>query len=191
MATNAEVGLKFLVPAASRAALVAAVAGRGASKPAWQTASAPDAAHADGSEAGMRFQTQLHRLSRRVRTRGAVVEITVDEGRLLAEGAVRRLCEVGFELVSGSPVAMLALAERWRAHFGLVLDPRHKAERGARPPSRTTPRMRRPSKRWASCWTSAWTTSAAAPSASPRATRPSVTSTCTSAASASAACAAH
>jgi inorganic triphosphatase YgiF len=130
MATNAEVGLKFLVPAASRAALVAAVAGRGASKPVWQTASAPDAAHADGSEAGMRFQTQLHRLSRRVRTRGAVVEITVDEGRLLAEGAVRRLCEVGFELVSGSPVAMLALAERWRAHFGLVLDPRHKAERG-------------------------------------------------------------
>lgn len=194
---HAEIELKFLVPAASRAALVAALAGRAAPRRVWLTASyldtpdlrlaqaglawrlrreggrwvqalktagagalerfeheverpdaspdpaahagtAPgrqllallDAARQDGVEAGVRFQTRVRRLARRVRTRGAVVEIALDEGRLLAGGATRRLCEVEFELVSGSPAAMLALAERWRARFGLVLDPRHKAERG-------------------------------------------------------------
>jgi triphosphatase len=127
---HAEVELKFLVPAASRAALVAALAGRATSKREWLTASHPDAAQADGLEAGVQFQTRVRRLSRRVRTRGAVVEIALDEGRLLAGGAARRLCEVGFELVSGSPAALLALAERWRARFGLVFEPRHKAERG-------------------------------------------------------------
>jgi inorganic triphosphatase YgiF len=194
---HAEIELKFLVPAASRAALVAALAGRAAPRRVWLTASyldtpdlrlaqaglawrlrreggrwvqalktagagalerfeheverpdaspdpaahagtAPgrqllallDAARQDGVEVGVRFQTRVRRLARRVRTRGAVVEIALDEGRLLAGGATRRLCEVEFELVSGSPAAMLALAERWRARFGLVLDPRHKAERG-------------------------------------------------------------
>ncbi|MCY4756386.1 CYTH and CHAD domain-containing protein [Pelomonas aquatica] len=83
-----------------------------------------------GLEACVRFQTQVRRLTRRVRTRGAVVDIALDEGRLTAAGAVQKLCELEFELVSGSAVAMLALAERWRARFGLVLDPRNKAERG-------------------------------------------------------------
>ncbi|MFG6486394.1 CHAD domain-containing protein [Roseateles sp. BYS78W] len=89
-----------------------------------------DAARADGLEAGVRFRSQVRRLERRVRTRGAVVDIALDEGRLLASGAVLRLREVEFELVSGSPVAMLALVERWRQRFGLILDPRNKAERG-------------------------------------------------------------
>lgn len=89
-----------------------------------------DAAQADGLEAGVRFQSQLRRLQRRVRTRGAVVDLTLDEGRLLAGGAERRLRELGFKLVSGSPAALLALAERWRSRFGLVLEPRSRAERG-------------------------------------------------------------
>jgi triphosphatase len=87
-------------------------------------------ARGDGLEAGVRFQTQVRRLQRRVRTRGAVVEIALDEGRLLAADAVLRLREVEFELVSGSPAAMLALVEHWRQRFGLILDPRNKAERG-------------------------------------------------------------
>src|SRR5690606_28083106 len=41
-----------------------------------------------------------------------------------------RIREIEFELVSGSPLAMLALAERWRKRFGLILDSRTKAERG-------------------------------------------------------------
>jgi triphosphatase len=192
-----EIELKFLVPAASRAALAAELAGRGTPKRVWLTAAYLDTpdwrlaraglawrmrreggrwvqalkaagagalqrfeheveradaqphpqAHADtepgrrllrlldearedGVEAGVRFQTQVRRLTRRVRTRGAVVDIALDEGQLMAGDAVRRLREVEFELVSGSPLALLALAERWRRRFGLVLDPRNKAERG-------------------------------------------------------------
>lgn len=196
---NAEIELKFLVPAEARAALAAELAARGRPRRMWlsdayldtpdlrlaraglawrmrreggrwvqalkaarggalerfehevvRPDAGPDpAAHAgtgpgrellallaqareEGLEAGVRFQTQLRRLTRRVRTRGAVVDIALDEGRLMAAGAVQRLREVEFELVSGSPVAMLALVERWRARFGLVLDPRNKAERGHR-----------------------------------------------------------
>ena len=86
----------------------------------------------DGLEVGVRFQTEVRRIARRIRTRGAVVEVAFDEGRLLASGARLRIREVEFELVSGSAAAMLALAERWRKRFGLVYDPRSKAERGDR-----------------------------------------------------------
>lgn len=87
-------------------------------------------AKADGQEAGQRFQLQQRRLIRRVHTRGAVVDIALDEGRLTAGAAVQKFREIEFELVSGSPVAMLGLVERWRRRFGLVYDPRNKAERG-------------------------------------------------------------
>ncbi|WP_234413737.1 CHAD domain-containing protein [Ideonella sp. A 288] len=199
--TNAlEVELKFLVPAAARAAVAAEMA-RGAAPPERTTLAAmyldtddrrlaragmawrlrregrrwvqalkagganalerfehevvrPDATHdasahagtpvgdrllallrqarADGVEPRVRFQTQVRRTSRRVRTRGAVVEIAFDEGRLMSSGATATIREIEFELVSGSVVAMLALVERWRKRFGLVYDPRSKAERGDR-----------------------------------------------------------
>ena len=86
----------------------------------------------EGLEVGVRFQTDVRRISRRIRTRGAVVEVAFDEGRLLANGARARIREVEFELVSGSASAMLALAERWRKRFSLLYDPRSKAERGDR-----------------------------------------------------------
>lgn len=102
-------------------------------------------AEAAGKFAGVRYRTEVRRTLRRVRTRGAVVEVAFDEGRILAgprpgpgeaaggpPEAPLRLCEIEFELVSGSPLAMLALAERWRKRFGLILDPRTKAERGDR-----------------------------------------------------------
>lgn len=83
-----------------------------------------------GEAVGPRFQIQQRRLLRRMRTTGAVVDIALDEGRLTAGAVVQKLCEIEFELVSGSPVAMLGLAERWRRRFGLIYDPRNKAERG-------------------------------------------------------------
>lgn len=108
-------------------------------------------AEAAGEFAGVRYRTEVRRTLRRVRTRGAIVEVALDEGRIRAGGApdagsaggtggtggdaqegILRIREVEFELVSGSPLAMLALAERWRKRFGLVLDPRSKAERGDR-----------------------------------------------------------
>lgn len=87
---------------------------------------------ADGIEPGVRFRTTVRRTTRRIRTRGAVVEVAFDEGRVVAGDASQRIREIEFELVSGSPVAMLGLAERWRERFGLVYDPRSKAERGDR-----------------------------------------------------------
>jgi len=120
-------------------------------------------AEAAGQLAGVRYRTEVRRILRRVRTRGAVVEVAFDEGRILVGDAAvpagpagspggpageaaglapqrslerspnavpLRICEIEFELVSGSPLAMLALAERWRKRFGLILDPRTKAERG-------------------------------------------------------------
>jgi len=87
-------------------------------------------AGAEGVELGVRFATEIRRTARRVRTHGAVIEVAFDEGRLLAGQASLRVRELEFELVSGSPAAMLALAERWRQRFGLLYDPRSKAERG-------------------------------------------------------------
>ncbi len=90
------------------------------------------AAREDGIEVGVRFRTEVRRVTRRVRTRGAIVELAFDEGRVLANAARLPLRELEFELVSGSATAMLGLAERWRKRFGLVYDPRSKAERGDR-----------------------------------------------------------
>jgi inorganic triphosphatase YgiF len=89
-------------------------------------------AEADGLEVGVRFKTEVRRIARRIRTKGAVIEVAFDEGHLLADGARLRIREVEFELVSGSATGLLALAERWRKRFGLVYDPRSKAERGDR-----------------------------------------------------------
>ena len=89
-------------------------------------------AQADGVEAGVRFRTQVRCTTRRIRARGAVVEVALDEGHVISADARLRIREIEIELVSGSPVAMLVLAERWRKRFGLIYDPRSKAERGDR-----------------------------------------------------------
>lgn len=89
-------------------------------------------ARADGVELVEHFHAEVRRTARRVRTHGAVVEVAFDEGRLMAAGSAQRIHEVEFELVSGSTAAMLALAERWRKRFGLIFEPRGKAERGDR-----------------------------------------------------------
>ena len=89
-------------------------------------------AQSDGCDVAVRFQASVRRTSRKLRTRGAVVEVSFDEGRLVAGERSHRIREVEFELVSGTPAAMLALAERWRRKFGLLYDARSKAERGDR-----------------------------------------------------------
>lgn len=199
-APHTEIELKFLVPAASRAALSAAVASRASRLDhvslaaayldtpdrrlaqaglAWrlrregrrwvQTLKAagstalerfehevirPNASHdaqvhagtvpgekllavlrkaqRDGIEPQVRYKTVVRRTVRRMRIRGAVVELAWDEGRLVTATATHPIREIEFELVSGSACAMLALADRWRRRFGLVPDPRSKAERGDR-----------------------------------------------------------
>jgi triphosphatase len=89
-------------------------------------------ASGDGVEQVVRFSTEVRRTARRIRMRGAVVEVALDQGRLVSGDASQRILEIEFELVSGSPMAMLRLAERWRKRFALVYEPRSKAERGDR-----------------------------------------------------------
>jgi len=87
-------------------------------------------ARQEGAEVGVRSQTELRRVVRRVRTKGATVEVIVDEGRMLSDQATRPIRNIEFRLVSGSASAMLVLVERWRKRHGLLFDPRSDAERG-------------------------------------------------------------
>jgi inorganic triphosphatase YgiF len=87
-------------------------------------------ASADGEALHERLRTQVRRSVRRVRTRGAVVEIALDEGRIVAGARSTPVREIEFELVSGSPQALLDLAQRWILRHGLWIDPHTKSERG-------------------------------------------------------------
>lgn len=87
---------------------------------------------ADGAPLLERYRTEVVRLARRVRSQGALVEIALDEGRIVAGANAAAVCEIEFELLSGPPAGLLALAERWVVRHGLWLDVRTKAERGHR-----------------------------------------------------------
>ncbi|MDT7834595.1 CYTH and CHAD domain-containing protein [Aquabacterium sp. OR-4] len=105
-----------------------------------------DIARHDGSPAGARlrevlagarnatlrehYATQVQRTWRHVRHQGAVIELALDEGEIRAGGLVLPVCEIEFELIQGDTPALLDLAARWSARFGLWLDVRSKSERG-------------------------------------------------------------
>jgi len=107
-----------------------------------------DLARHDGSAAGQalrrllsqahdarlveRYGTQVQRTRRLLRSGGAVIELALDEGEILADGGTRRLplLELELELKQGEPAVLLAQAARWVQRFGLVLDVRSKSERG-------------------------------------------------------------
>jgi len=78
------------------------------------------------------LRTQIRRLSRRIASDGALIEIALDEGVLLSAGRRAVVCELEFELVSGPPEALPALAVRWARRHALWWDVRTKAERGRR-----------------------------------------------------------
>jgi inorganic triphosphatase YgiF len=76
------------------------------------------------------FRTDVRRRARRVRTRQGVVELAFDEGGIVAGERRVPVCELEFELVSGSPLAIIDVARRWVLRHSLWLDTRSKAERG-------------------------------------------------------------
>jgi inorganic triphosphatase YgiF len=91
------------------------------------------------------YRTDIQRLHRTVRTDGAHVEIALDQGWLMVDGvkgvdgadaagqALRvPVCEIEFELVAGTPAALVALAQRWAQRHRLWWDVRTKSERGFR-----------------------------------------------------------
>ncbi len=85
---------------------------------------------ADGAPLVQRYGTDVRRVVRTLRTRGATVELAFDEGHIEAQDRRWPVCELEFELLSGSHAALFALAGRWRARFGLAIDARSKAARG-------------------------------------------------------------
>ncbi len=78
------------------------------------------------------YRTDIQRLHRSVSQGGARIELALDEGWILAGGQRLAVFEIEFELKSGSPAALVALAQRWVQRFGLVWDVRTKSERGFR-----------------------------------------------------------
>ncbi len=78
------------------------------------------------------YRTDIGRTHRVLRSGGARIELAFDEGAIHGGGRRARVCEIEFELLSGPPQALLALAARWAQRHGLWLDVRSKAERGHR-----------------------------------------------------------
>jgi inorganic triphosphatase YgiF len=87
---------------------------------------------ADGSPLQTRYGTSIRRRRRRVRAFGAWIEVAFDEGRIQAGASSLPVFEVEFELLSGPPAALPALAAQWVQRHGLWIDVRTKSERGHR-----------------------------------------------------------
>jgi triphosphatase len=90
--------------------------------------------HAATAALACRFATDVTRHTRLLRGRGATagttVELALDEGSVFAGPRRETLCELEFELVAGSPIALIELARQWTARLGLWLDVRSKSWRG-------------------------------------------------------------
>lgn len=78
------------------------------------------------------YGTEVTRIQRLLRASGCVVELAFDRGAIVAGSQRWALCELEFELKSGTPAALAGVASRWVERFGLTLDTRSKAERGER-----------------------------------------------------------
>jgi inorganic triphosphatase YgiF len=81
-------------------------------------------------ELGLRYETDVQRVLRKVRTRAGTVEVAYDTGLLRAGALELPISEVEFELLSGRPAAIFAVGCAWQQRHGLVLDARSKSERG-------------------------------------------------------------
>lgn len=83
-----------------------------------------------GKDLQVRYETDVMRLGREVRTRTGTVELACDVGVFRAGDIELPISELEFELKKGKPAALFTLAQRWRMTHGLKLDLRSKAERG-------------------------------------------------------------
>lgn len=81
-------------------------------------------------ELGLRYETDVQRQLRKVRSRHGTIELAYDTGVLRAGSLELPISELEFELVSGRPAAIFSVARRWQQRHGLVLDARSKSERG-------------------------------------------------------------
>ena len=89
-------------------------------------------ADAPNAPLSARYATEVQRTQRLLRADGARIELALDEGWITAGPHRLPICELEFELLAGTPQALLDVAGRWVDRFGLVLDVRSKSERGHR-----------------------------------------------------------
>lgn len=87
---------------------------------------------ADGATLHEMYRTDVHRSTRRLRSRRGTVELALDTGWILSGDRRMPVCELEIEAVSGSPLAVIDVARRWVQRHGLWLDVRSKAEAGDR-----------------------------------------------------------
>lgn len=87
---------------------------------------------ANGAPLREMYRTDVHRSTRRVRSRRGTVELALDTGWILSGERRLPVCELEVESVSGSPLAVIDVARRWVQRHGLWLDVRSKAEAGDR-----------------------------------------------------------
>jgi len=76
------------------------------------------------------LQTDVVRLSRLLRVRGAVVEMALDQGDISAQGRTVPVRELELELKHGPAEALVALASRWSLGHGLWLSSVSKSMKG-------------------------------------------------------------
>jgi len=98
------------------------------------------------------YRAEVVRLRRVLPYGEALVEWSLDEGRIVAGDRVHPIAELELELKGGEPQALYAMARDWQARHGLWLDPISKAHRGtllvhgepfARPVKPEAPRVAR------------------------------------------------
>jgi inorganic triphosphatase YgiF len=85
-----------------------------------------------GSGLTQAFETVVTRTTRRLRTRGSVMELALDKGETVAMNRRSEICEAELELVSGHPKDLLEAAQSLFAKSGVRLSALSKAERGYR-----------------------------------------------------------
>ncbi len=125
--------LEHEVPLPAQAGVPALDVQRHAGTPAGSALAVVLAAQPGGAgELRPLYRTDVMRLHRLVRHGGAVLELAYDRGHLLAGERRQVIDEVEFELKSGDPAALVALALRWVQRFGLWWDVRPKSEQGVR-----------------------------------------------------------
>ncbi len=78
------------------------------------------------------FETRVKRRTCAVEADGAVIELALDQGQIVAGAAQEAICELELELKSGDPAALFKQARRLAEGGGLAISLTSKAERGYR-----------------------------------------------------------
>ena len=83
-------------------------------------------------ELALLYETDVQRVTRVVAVEGSLVEIALDQGRILSGNKSMPICELEIELKTGKPEHAVALARQWCAEHGLSLSSITKSMKGQR-----------------------------------------------------------